>query len=111
MDEAKPAHQEGPPQLSDDEWIVDVVAGERERRDRDHHPPVEQPERVLPDIEGGGGPNRDLRMAAVSIQCWMHGMLLSSPAAANMRGPAHRGRERRTQGTDRRSEWCAGSRA
>jgi hypothetical protein len=41
--------------LSHYEGIVNVVAGDRQDSDRNDHPPVEQPQRILPHVYGYRG--------------------------------------------------------
>ena len=90
MDEAKPAHHERIVDLPYDERIMDVVSGEGQHRNREHHAPVEQADGILPDVNGVDRPDGEFRMPAILIQCGMHRLLLNSPWVVNIRVPEHR---------------------
>src|SRR5208282_5634023 len=119
MREAEPTHQKRILDLAHDKRIVDVVSGEGKNRDRKDHAPVEQAERILPDIEANGRADGLDRMPcvqhsrvgerSVSMRCCLHWELpgLNEWGSCTL-DPARRSHAPRRPGTDRKSEWSAG---
>ena len=68
VNKAEPTHQERTLHLTHDERIVDVVAGERKDGDREHHTPVDQPQRILPHIDRDRRAHPHARMLAAGVR-------------------------------------------